>query len=119
MDGQVEFSQSHHQLEDMMLIHMMLEINFVKNIGERMLNSLNSKTDTICHSWIQDQEKPGDFGTGNSPHVVDGLFGDTSTLIIMEELGLGLILNHTQIAEPFEQLVLILMIRIFIFLITD
>lgn len=65
MDGLAEFSQLLHQLEDMMLIHMKLEINFVESIGEKMPNLLNSRMVTICHGKTPDQEKPGDFGTGN------------------------------------------------------
>lgn len=47
MDGPEVFSQLHLQLEDMMLTHMTMVINYVNNIGERMLNSLNSTMDIM------------------------------------------------------------------------
>ena len=47
MDGLEVFSQLHLLLEDMMLTHMTMEINYVNNIGERMLNSLNSTMDIM------------------------------------------------------------------------
>lgn len=52
---------------------------------------------------MQDLEKLGDSGIGNYLNVEDGLFGDISTPIIMEEHGLGLITNHTQTVDQFDQ----------------
>lgn len=102
MDGQEEYSQSHHQLEVMMLIHLKLVISYVKIIGERMLNLLILKMDTISVIWTLNLEKHGDSGIGNWQAVVDGHSGDISTLIIMAEHGLGLTHNHTQIVVPFD-----------------
>jgi hypothetical protein len=50
--------------------------------------------------------------------VEDGQCGDISTLTTTEEPGLGLPHNLIQIAEPSELIILLLMIRIFIFLIS-
>lgn len=104
MDGLEVFSPLPQQSEDTMLTHMKLETDSVKSIGEWMLNSLSSRMDTTCHTWTPDQEELGDFGTGNWPHAEDGQCGDTSIPTTTEEPGLGLTLNHTQIAEPFEEL---------------
>ena len=103
MDGLVEFSLLLHLLEVMMLTHMLLVINFVKIIGVKMLNLPNLKMASILATWIQDLEKLGDSGIGNYLNVEDGLFGDISTPIIMEEHGLGLITNHTQTVDQFDQ----------------
>ena len=114
-DGLEVFSPWLHQSEDMMLTHMRPVTSSAKIIGEGTQNSLSSRMDGTWLIWTPDQEKPGDFGTGNSPNAEDGQCGDTSTQTTTEEPGPGLTLNHTQIAEPFEAL---FMIRIFIFLIS-
>ena len=109
------FSQSLHQSEDTMLTLTKLVTGSARSTGEKMLNLLSLRMDGTCHLWTPDQERPGDFGIGSCLSVEDGRCGDTSIPTTMEEPGLGLTHNLTQIAEPFECL---LMIRIFIFLIS-
>ena len=65
-----------------------------------MPSLLNSRTDSIVVIWTQNQEKHGDSGTGNCHNVEDGLSGDTSTPITMEEHGHGSITNHILTVEP-------------------
>lgn len=107
MDGLVEFSLLLHLLEVMMLTHMLLVINSVKPIGVKMPNSPNLKTDSILVTWTQDPQRLGDSGTGNWLNVEDGLSGDTLTLTIMEEHGLGSIPNPTLTVEPSDSTLLL------------